>query len=207
MSLFIKLCGLRTPADVESAVDAGANAVGFVMTESPRQVSVAQAARLRSLLPAEVLAVAVLNDPSPGLVQRTSAEVAPDLFQVELQKVSGLPLDRILPVVVDGDGLEDAVARALNATQTGMVLVDSAAKGGTGNRSDWDRLATLETRDRVVVAGGLDPGNVGDAISRIQPFGVDVSSGIERQLGEKDPELMRAFVKAARAAEMRGARL
>ncbi|MEX1126182.1 MAG: phosphoribosylanthranilate isomerase [Acidimicrobiia bacterium] len=207
MSLFIKLCGLRTTADVESAVDAGANAVGFVMTESPRQVSVAQAARLRSLLPAEVLAVAVLNDPSPGLVQRTSAEVAPDLFQVELQKVSGLPLDRILPVVVDGDGLEDAVARALNATQTGMVLVDSAAKGGTGNRSDWDRLATLETRDRVVVAGGLDPGNVGDAISRIQPFGVDVSSGIERQLGEKDPELMRAFVKAARAAEMRGARL
>jgi phosphoribosylanthranilate isomerase len=145
-----------------------------------------------------VLGVAVFHNPQPELLARTESEVAPDLFQAETESLAGLPADRILPVVVDGVGLEDSVNRALGSTEIGMVLIDSAAKGGTGRAPDWARLATLRTSSRVILAGGLDPKNVGVAVSTVNPFGVDVSSGIERAPGEKDPDLMRAFVTAAR---------
>ncbi|HLF60782.1 MAG TPA: phosphoribosylanthranilate isomerase [Acidimicrobiia bacterium] len=207
MSLFVKLCGLRTPADVETAIEVGASAVGFVLTPSSRQIPLSYAARLNRMLPASVLGVAVLNNPAPDLIERALAEVAPDLLQVEYRRGSGLPADTLLPVVVNGDGLEEAVTMALRGTERGMVLVDTAAKGGTGRKSDWGRIAALAERDRVIVAGGLNPGNVGEAISLIHPHGVDVSSGIEARPGEKDPGLMRAFVEAARSAELRGARL
>jgi len=86
-----------------------------------------------------------------------------------------------------------------------MVLVDSAARGGTGRASNWDRLAMLESANRLVLAGGLDARNVAEAVARIGPLGVDVSSGIETRPGEKDPDLMLEFVRAARGtAELRG---
>ena len=205
MSLFVKLCGLKTAADVETAVESGANAVGFVLTPSSRQISLTEAARLRRLLPESVLAVAVFNDPSPDLIQQALEEVAPDLVQVEAQNGTGVPIQKFLPVVLNGKGAEEAVMQALELTETGMVLVDTAEKGGTGRRSDWGRLARMKVRDRIIVAGGLNPGNVGEAISAIGPLGVDVSTGIERRPGEKDPMLMRKFVRAARVAEVRGA--
>ncbi len=207
MTLFIKLCGLKTAADVETAVDAGANAVGFVLTPSSRQIPLSEAARLQRLLPSSVLGVAVFNDPGPELIQRAIVEVEPDLIQVEARNGTGVPIQKFLPVVVNGKGVEEAVLQALELTESGMVLIDTAAKGGTGRRSDWDRLAGLETSDRIIVAGGLNPGNVGEVIARIRPLGVDISTGIERRPGEKDPVLMRKFVRAARAAEVRGARL
>lgn len=201
MTLFIKLCGLRTPADVETAVDAGADAVGFVMTESPRQVSVAQAANLCSLLPANVLGVAVFHDPFPRLVEQVQREVAPDLFQAESGTLRGLPRSRILPVVAEGPGLAHRVETALGATGKGWVLVDSSARGGTGRRVDWEGLGPLSSRNRLVLAGGLTPHNVAEAVRSVRPGGVDVSSGVEQAPGVKDHELMRAFVVAARAVE------
>lgn len=201
MSLFVKLCGIRTRAELEAAVATGADAVGFVLTPSPRQVSLAEAAALMGLVPEGVLGVAVFHDPSPGLLRQTEAEVAPDLFQGELEALAGLAPDRVLPVIIVGDDLETKMGRALEATTKKMVLVDSAAKGGTGKLTDWDHLAGITHRNRMILAGGLKPENVGEAVSRVQPMGVDVSSGIERRPGEKDPDLMRAFVKAARGAE------
>jgi phosphoribosylanthranilate isomerase len=206
MSLFIKLCGLKTAADVETAVEAGANAVGFVLTASSRQIALAEAAKLRRLLPESVLAVAVFNDPSPDLIRQALEEVAPDLVQVEARNGTGVPIQKFVPVVLNGKGAEEAVMQALELTETGMVLVDTAERGGTGRRSDWDRLARMKVRNRIIVAGGLNPGNVGEAISTIGPLGVDVSTGIEKRPGEKDPVLMMKFVRAARAAEVRGAR-
>jgi phosphoribosylanthranilate isomerase len=206
MSLFIKLCGLKTAADVQTAVELGASAVGFVLTPSSRQITLSEAARLRSLVPESMLAVAVFHDPDPDLVRKALAEVDPDLVQVEARNGTGVPIQKFLPVVLNGKGAEEAVMQALELTESGMVIVDSAEKGGTGRRSDWGRLAALQARDRIIVAGGLNPGNVGEAISTINPFGVDVSTGIERRPGEKDPVLMRKFVRAARAAEVRGAR-
>ena len=204
MTLFVKLCGIANQADLEAAVEAGADAVGFVITPSPRQVTLSVARSLMSLLPTDVLGVAVFHDPTPDLIRRVDAEVAPDLFQAELSSLSGLSADRILPVVVDSASIETDLDRALDATTRDMVLVDSAAKGGTGRSSDWDRLADLESRHRVVLAGGLDARNVAAAVSRVRPFGVDVSSGIEVSPGEKDPDLMMGFVRAARSAELKG---
>jgi phosphoribosylanthranilate isomerase len=199
--LFVKLCGIRTRAELEAAVGAGADAVGFVLTPSPRQISLPEAAILMKLVPEGVLGVAVFHDPSPDLLSRTDTDVAPDLFQAELGALDGLPRDRILPVVVDRPGLETAIDRALDASTREMVLVDSAARGGTGRAPDWDRLAGLVAHDRLILAGGLTPENVAAAVIAIHPLGVDVSSGIERNPGGKDPDLMRAFVAAARGAE------
>jgi phosphoribosylanthranilate isomerase len=200
MSLFIKLCGLGTPADVETAVDAGANAVGFVMTESPRQVSVAQAAFLRSLLPPEVLGVAVFHDPSRQLVEQVASEVVPDLFQADPGSLQGLPQSRILPVVAEGAGFSHRVEAALEVTG-GWVLVDSNTRGGTGRMVAWDDLADIPSRSRLLLAGGLAPHNVADAVRSVRPGGLDVSSGVEQAPGVKNHYLMRAFVTAARSVE------
>jgi len=200
VSLFVKLCGIRTRSELEAAVEAGADAVGFVLTPSSRQVSLADAGILMGLVPDDVLGVAVFHDPSPDLIAVTESEVAPDMFQAELGSLAGLARDRILPVVADGDAMETEMDRALEASGRGIVLVDSAARGGTGQAANWDRLALTRQRGRMILAGGLNPENVGAAVSRVGPFGVDVSSGIEISPGVKDPSLMIEFVRAARAS-------
>ena len=102
--------------------------------------------------------------------------------------------------MVDGDDVARSIAAAGGRNRLGLVLVDSGFKGGTGIRTDWGRLADVANGSKLVLAGGLHPGNVALAISVVRPFGVDVSSGIESAPGEKDHDLMRAFVTAARAA-------
>jgi len=186
---------------VEAAIDAGANAVGFVMTESPRRVSVAEAAHLRSLLPARILAVAVFHDPSRHLIEQVQSEMAPDLFQAEPRFLQGLPRSRILPVVAEGPDLAARSESALEVTDAGWVLVDSSARGGTGRRVAWDDLVSLPSRSRLVLAGGLTPDNVAEAVLTVRPGGVDVSSGVEQAPGAKDHGLMREFVIAARSVE------
>jgi phosphoribosylanthranilate isomerase len=106
----------------------------------------------------------------------------------------------LLPVVVDGDDLGRRIDETAGATTREWVLVDSAARGGTGRPVDWRRLAQLATSAKMILAGGLDEENVADVVAEIKPFGVDVSSGIETAPGQKDPERMRSFVAAARSA-------
>lgn len=200
MSLFVKLCGIKGESDLEAAVEAGADAVGFVLTPSPRQIPLTVAAGLKSLLPESVLGVAVFHDPTPDLLRRTQEEVAPDLIQSEFSTLVGLTPDRLIPVVVDSDSLERDLGIALGLTSREMILVDSAARGGTGLAPSWERLAHLDFHGKLILAGGLTPENVDRAISTVRPFGVDVSSGIEKAPGVKDPKRMRAFVEAARSA-------
>ena len=200
MSLFVKLCGIKTEPDLEAAVAAGADAVGFVLTPSPRQISLSQAARLKRLLPDHVLGVAVFHQPSPGLLRRTEEEVGPDLFQAEAVTLIGLAPDKLLPVVVDGEDMAWRVGEAARAAARGWVLVDSSARGGTGRPPNWARLAQLPTAAKMILAGGLNEENVAEVVSSVRPFGVDVSSGIESSPGVKDPERMRSFVTGARSA-------
>jgi phosphoribosylanthranilate isomerase len=204
MTLFVKLCGIRTEADLEAAVEAGADAIGFVLTPSPRQISMSVAASLNARLPDSVLGVAVFHDPTPDLLLQAQEEVGPDLFQSEHSTLVGISADRLLPLVVDGESLDRDFALAVGSAGRQMVLVDSAARGGTGLTPRWERLAGLRGPGRLILAGGLNPENVGDAVSQVRPFGVDVSSGIEREPGEKDPMRMRAFVEAARSVGVGG---
>jgi phosphoribosylanthranilate isomerase len=200
MTNFVKLCGIGNERDLEVAVEAGADAVGFVLTPSPRQVSLEKASLLRALLPGSVLAVAVFHDPSPELLRRAQEVVAPDLVQSEHSTLAGVDPGHALPVVVDGSGLEADLLEALALTDRGIVVVDSASKGGTGHHPNWERVASVSFSGRLILAGGLEPGNVADAVGRVRPFGVDVSTGIESSPGVKDPAKTRAFVDAARRA-------
>lgn len=198
MRLFVKLCGITTEADLEAAVEAGADAIGLVLTPSPRQIPLSVAAGLQARLPESVLGVAVFHDPTPELLRRAEQEIGPDLFQSELSTLVGISAEKLLPVVVDGESLDRDFVLAVRSADREMVVVDRAARGGTGLAPRWERLAGLSGPGRLILAGGLDPENVGDAVSLVKPFGVDVSSGIEQAPGKKDPKRMHAFVEAAR---------
>ncbi|MGH8948846.1 MAG: phosphoribosylanthranilate isomerase, partial [Acidimicrobiia bacterium] len=112
----------------------------------------------------------------------------------------GLSADKLLPVVVDGEYLDRDFGVAVRSAGREMVVVDRAARGGTGLPSRWERLAELNGPGRLILAGGLDPENVGDAVALVKPFGVDVSSGNDTVPGKKDPQRMHAFVEAARSS-------
>lgn len=195
-SLWIKICGLRTPSAIETAAAAGANALGFVFHDaSPRNLSLAAARELQRAVPAGVERVAVFRHPSQVLVDAVLDAIAPDWLQTDAGDLLRLRVPvglQVLPVLRDG-----AVDPAL---LPGRCLFESA-HSGVGERADWTEAAGLARRTQLVLAGGLHPANVAEAVRAVRPFGVDVSSGVERERGVKDAALIRGFIRAARATE------
>lgn len=193
--LWIKICGLRTAHAVETAAAAGADAVGFVFHEaSPRNLSLAAARELQQAVPPGVQRVAVFLHPSQALVDAVLDAIAPDWLQTDAGDLTGLRLPagvRVLPV------LRERVAPG--QPLPGRVLFESE-RSGSGERADWPAAAALARATQLVLAGGLHAANVADAVCSVQPFGVDVSSGVERERGVKDAALIRKFIRAARAA-------
>lgn len=199
MRVRVKICGITTPEAAHAAVAAGADAVGFVLAESPRRVSFELAAALCAALPAFVARVAVLRHPTPASVAEAVHRVRPTLVQAE--PVAGVEQTLaggvgLLPVFHDSD---DLVAR-VDAAAPSVLLLEGPGRGGRGVVPDWGRAAAVATRTRLVLAGGLTPDNVAEAIRRVRPFAVDVSSGVEGAPGVKDPERIRSFVDAVRRA-------
>jgi len=199
--MFVKVCGLRTSADVATAVAAGADAVGFVLTASPRQVAAAEARRLAAGAPGPVLTVGVFAGIGAGEAARLAREAGVDAVQLHGRypreaftalAAEGIRLIRATP-------LDEGTELTVGAYGEEMLLLDSPAPG-SGQRWDLGRLGTSRPRGRWLLAGGLDPGNAGAAIATARPWGVDVSSGVESARGVKDHGLIRAFVAAARAA-------
>lgn len=201
MSLFVKLCGVRSRVDLDAAVIAGADAVGIVMSPSIRQVDMRTAATLCVLAQRRLVTVGVFYRPNPNEVRRARDEIGFDLIQAETDNLGGISGIAALPVVHDGPDLGGDVDRAFEVAGDGMVLVESSGRGGTGASPDWQRIRTLERRQRIILAGGLKPANVAGAIEVVRPGGVDVSSGIESSPGIKDPSLMGLFVEASRNAD------
>lgn len=198
MSLWVKLCGVRTQRDIEAAVAAGADAVGVVMTPSVRMVDLDTARDLVLVAPRDLLKVAVFYRPTRAQVEAVRDAVPFDLFQAEPETLQGIEGIEVLPVVHDRPDLASAVAGAAEVAGSGRVLVESAGHGGRGAAPDWGRVAALGNLDHVVVAGGLTPDNVGGVVAALRPAGVDVSSGVESAPGVKDPILMESFVEMAR---------
>lgn len=195
MTIWVKICGLTTPESIDAAVDSGANAVGFVFhASSPRNVSPAQAAELAQRVPLGVERFAVMKHPSRDLLASVLAAFQPDVLQTDAADFDDLDLPagmRTLPVYRTGRPLPDIYpARCLY----------ESADSGQGHRADWTEAAMLSGRTRLVLAGGLDPASVTEAVGRVRPYGVDVSSGVESTPGQKDLGKIRAFVAAARAA-------
>lgn len=196
MSLLVKICGVTTEEAVNAAAAAGADAIGFVFHgPSPRSIAPVRAATLTSVLPANILRVAVTLHPSQALVDRVLAEFEPDVWQSDATDFDALQLPPTIahwPVWRSG--------AALPETPPPRLLFEAAASG-VGVRADWQVAAGLAKLCGLILGGGLDTANVGAAIAAVRPYGVDVSSGVERAPGIKDPARIRAFVEAARAAD------
>lgn len=201
----VKICGVTRATDLETAVSAGADAVGVVVdvpVDTPREVSVGVAADLFGSVPPFVTSVLVTMVEEPGATAALADRVGPDVLQVhgasgpdDLVALSREVDCRVLGAVPPSD------ASSFDGTADGLVVdsLDGSGAGGTGRTHDWDRTADLvaELDAPVILAGGLTPGNVGEAVEQVAPYGVDVASGVESAPGRKDPDAVSAFVRAA----------
>jgi phosphoribosylanthranilate isomerase len=216
MSLWIKICANTSLADAELAVEAGADAIGFVFAPSPRRVTQAQAASIAQHLPSTVEKIGVFVNATLDEIYSTvrtcgltgvqlHSEVGPEV-PAKLRAHLG-PEVRILRVVHFGPEAAEQAAALAQDPNIDAVLVDSrtaTAVGGTGTTFDWatarKTIFKSKSKRKLIAAGGLHPGNVAEAIATLHPWGVDVASGVEAEPGLKDPEKLRAFVARARAA-------
>ncbi len=213
--LLVKICGITSPEDAVLAVDAGADAIGFVFwPRSPRTLTPEQAAAIAREVPDAVLRVGVFVDASAGEMTAVADAVGLDLLQLHGKEppsaLAGLPRP-VLKAVRVGRGFSHDDALRYVATAAG-VLVDTrlpgeTLPGGTGVTFEWWRVKGLAERvPFLMLAGGLRPSNVAEAIREVRPHAVDVSSGVEALPGRKDPGKVRAFVEAARSAAIVAAR-
>jgi phosphoribosylanthranilate isomerase len=205
-AVVVKICGITSPEDGRLAAEAGADAVGFVFWPgSPRRVDLATASRIAAALPPFVLRVGVFVDASRDELVRAAEEVGLDLLQLHgnepPESVLGLPRRALKALRVGGESIL-AEALRYEGLAAGLVLdtKDAALPGGTGRRFDWGMARGVRERVKfLMLAGGLHPGNVTEAIRTVRPDAVDVSSGVESSPGRKDPSKVRAFVEAARS--------
>ena len=198
--MFIKICGLKTEAAVQAAVDAGADALGFVFADSPRRVSPEHAAALTKGLPHSIARVAVMLHPAIDEWNQVRDVFAPDWLQADAVDFAPLKIPKSigrLPVYRDRD---DTNFNQENFKWPEHVLFEGA-RSGVGMQPDWDHAAQIARHTCMMLAGGLTPENIREAVIHVHPWGVDVSSGVETSPGIKDLNRIAAFIAAAREAE------
>ncbi len=218
MSLTVKICGLSTPEALDVALDAGADMVGFVFFRpSPRNLAPAVARSLGQRVHDRARKVALTVDADDGLFEAIVENLKPDLLQLHghesaarvgaLRERFGLPVMKAIPVETKSDLPAVETYRSI----ADRLLFDARAPreatrpGGLGKSFDWQLLEKLDLAIPFMLSGGLDAGNVAEALRITRAPGVDVSSGVERSPGEKDPDKIRVFIRAARAAALAGA--
>ena len=213
MAIDIKICGLKTEEAMAAALDGGASHVGFIFFEkSPRNIEIAEAARLRRAARGRAQAVAVSVDADDAMLERIVEGMRPDLLQfhgkesperiARLKERFGLPVMKAISVREKGDldllpayrGIADRFL--LDAKPP----AGAELPGGNGLPFDWSILASLDGKVDYMLSGGLNAANIGQAMATARPRGIDVSSGVERAPGIKDPDLIRAFFSAVRSA-------
>ena len=190
--MWIKICGLTTAAAVEAALEAHVDAIGFVFAPSVRELAPESAAALAYPARGRARCVAVTRHPTQAAVDGIVRVFAPDILQSDAEDFGTLRLPaglEILPVVREGGAVP----------LPGRILFEGASSG-RGALSDWSVAAALARRTQLVLAGGLNGLNVAAAIAQVQPFGVDVSSGVEERAGVKSPARIMSFVAAVRGA-------
>lgn len=196
MATLVKICGMTDSAAVEAAVAAGADAIGFVFfAKSPRNVSAQQARQLATAIPQHIRRVAVMLHPDAALWNEVASVFRPDVLQTDAADFSCLNVAADIekwPVFREGSVDDD-----MTFPQT---FVYEGKKSGFGETVNWKIAAGIARRGNMILAGGLDIENVGEAIRQVAPFGVDVSSAVESERGKKDAAKIAAFVAAARVA-------
>ena len=200
--MFVKICGITRLEDAQAAVAAGANALGFVFwPKSPRRVSVETARAIVSTLPPSVTAIGVFVDQPADEVTAIAAEVGLGAVQLHgnesAQYVQSMtrPVVKAVALQKDGDGTSGVDSWPSDVTVL-LDVHDPVKKGGTGRTIDWNAASAIAKRRNIILAGGLTPENVGEAIARVRPYGIDVSSGVEEKPGIKDHGRLRALFEA-----------
>jgi len=215
MSTIVKICGLSTPETLDAALDAGADMVGFVFFQpSPRNITLEQGRALGRQARGRAIRAALTVDAEDALLASIVEALEPDLLQLHGRETPertaavkarfGIPVMKALPV----ESAADLAAPARYAAAADRLLFDARAPrgatrpGGLGRPFDWTVLQGFASPLPYLLSGGLDADNVAEALRVTRAPGVDVSSGVEREPGVKDPGLIRAFVRAARAPMM-----
>jgi phosphoribosylanthranilate isomerase len=189
---WIKICGITTAEAVSAADSVDVDAVGFVFAESPRRVTPERAFRLAAPIRGRIACCAVVRRTSQSEVDEILRVLRPDMLQVDVGELDALALPRTLQVLP----VASTRAKAPDDLPGRMLLERPPTDDGTG--WDEDGIRGLSRRTRLVLAGGLDPGNVGPLVRSVTPFGVDVSRGVEIAPGIKGIDLIRRFVQAVR---------
>jgi phosphoribosylanthranilate isomerase len=195
--MWIKICGITSVDAVAAAAAANVDAIGFVFAPSPRQVTPGQAAQLAALAPPGILRIAVAQHPLQMKVDEICRILKPEYFQTDVEDLRELRIPanvKVLPVVRFGRKTPDPLPAR---------MVFEGPSSGIGELADWGRASELARQTQVILAGGLSPHNIAEAIAAVRPFGVDVSSGVETEPGVKDPAKILEFVRNARAAALR----
>jgi phosphoribosylanthranilate isomerase len=214
MSLIVKICGLSTRETLDAALDAGADMVGFVFfPPSPRHLGLEKARELGEQAKGRAVKVALSVDADDATLANIVETLQPDILQLhgketvarvrDIRQRFGLQVMKVLPIETPAD-----LARLPGyAAVADRILFDARAPkhatrpGGLGATFDWQLLKNLDRNNPFLVSGGLNAGNVADAVRVTLAAGVDVSSGVESAPGLKNPDMIRAFIRAARAAE------
>ena len=214
MAVIVKICGLSTPDTLDAALAAGADMVGFVFfPPSPRHVSLGLAEQLGRQVGGRALKAALSVDADDALLANSIEALRPDLLQLhgkesiarvrDIRQRFGLPVMKAIPVATADDltGVAGYAAVADRILFDGRAPKDATRPGGLGAAFDWHLLENFALPVPFMVSGGLHAGNVAEALHVTRAGGVDVSSGVESAPGVKDPDMIRDFLRAARAAE------
>lgn len=200
--MFVKICGITNEDDALLAVAMGADAVGFVFAPSERQIAPQQAYDITRRLPPEILTVGVFRNELPSRVIELAHKAGVKAVQLhgretaeQTQELSG-HFRWVIKAFAAGD---ENLPRA-DHYGTDMILID-APEPGSGKVFDWNLAGDAPDSLKLILAGGLTPENVAGAIAEVEPWGVDVASGVERSPGKKDPLAVKRFIENANAAE------
>ncbi len=203
--LFVKVCGITNAEDARVAVEAGADAIGLIFVPgTPRYVEVAAARAIAAQVPEPVRTVGVFVNEAAETVNRLAREVPLDVVQLHGAEGPGflelVEVPCFKAVRVRGE-IDVGALRAYKASAYVLDTYVEGAHGGTGRTFDWDlALPVVAAGLPVLLSGGLTPDTVAEAVGRIRPYGVDVSSGVEASPGRKDHEKVRAFIARAKGA-------
>ena len=197
MTLWVKICGMTTPEAVEASVAAGVQAIGFVFAESVRQVTPTKAASLAAPVRGRVVCTAVTRHPTQQAIDEIIAIFEPDLLQTDAEDLRGLRLPQQLPLL--------PVFRRWRGDDRQLPprLLFEGLTSGSGMPADWVAAQRLARQSELILAGGLNATNVATAITAVNPFGVDVSSGVEERPGIKSQAEINRFVSAVRSVGVR----
>ena len=200
-AVFVKVCGITNEEDALLAVAMGADAIGLIFAPSRRQIARQRAADIVKRLPSEIVTVGVFSDESRERV----VEIAHGARLRAVQLHGHTPADthwirQRVPLLIKAFAAGDRRLDAADEYAADAIHIDSATPG-SGEVFDWSLAEGAPSNRRIILAGGLTPDNVADAVRVVRPWGVDVATGVESSPGRKDPRKMRAFIEAAKAAD------